>query len=109
MAYSKNKIIRQLRQITLELGLKCEKIILFGSRAEKNHHRCSDWDFLLITKEVVPENEKRALKAKIRVAMHDHFPTMLLDIVMIDNTLFLKEKNIINTISNEAFHSGIMI
>ena len=29
------------------------RIILFGSRARKDHHKDSDWDFLILTKQVV--------------------------------------------------------
>ena len=34
------------------------RIILFGSRARKDHHKDSDWDFLILTKQVVTRELK---------------------------------------------------
>jgi predicted nucleotidyltransferase len=42
------------------------RILLFGSRARKDFHYDSDYDFLVITKETLDIREKRTLKSIMR-------------------------------------------
>jgi len=109
MVYARKEVAEQFRKIVEEFNINYEKIFLFGSRAGKNHRNDSDWDFLLIVSESISESKKRLLKAKIRVAMHNHFPSLFMDIIILEGTVFFKEKNIVNTISNEAFSAGILL
>jgi hypothetical protein len=42
------------------------RIILFGSRARKDYHPDSDYDFLIISKDTMDIRKKRALKSIMR-------------------------------------------
>ena len=45
------------------------KVLLFGSRAKGNYTALSDYDFLVVTENDLPLNEKRDFAGKIRRAL----------------------------------------
>ncbi len=42
------------------------KVLLFGSRAKKSNDTDSDYDFLIITREIIDIRKKRTIKSLIR-------------------------------------------
>jgi len=109
MKKAERKVADKVKEIVKTLGINCEKIILFGSRATENYTEDSDWDFLLVVKKPLSGKEKRTLKAKIRIELHNLFPTAFIDIIIVEKSRFHEEKDIINTISNEAFSFGVAV
>jgi predicted nucleotidyltransferase len=109
MKKAERKVADKFKEIVATLGINCEKIILFGSRATENYTEDSDWDFLLIVKEPISDKDKRTLKARIRIEMHNSFPTAFIDIMIVEKSRFNEEKDIVNTISNEAFSFGVAV
>lgn len=107
--YSERDITKKLKLVLTQLNVKYDKIYLFGSRSGQEFNKDSDWDFLITVKNDVSEKEKRLLKARIRVEMHNFFPDMFLDLFIIEKSVFQKEKNILNTISNTVQSCGISI
>ncbi len=107
--YNKRDIIKKLKFILTQLDVKYDKIYLFGSRSGQDFNEESDWDFLITVKNNISEKEKRSFKARIRVEMHNFFPDMFLDLFIIEKSVFQKEKDILNTISNTVQSCGISI
>ena len=109
MRRAERKIAEKFKEIVSNFGIECEKIILFGSRATENYTEDSDWDFLLVVKKPISDKDKRILKARIRIEMHNSFPTAFIDIMIVEKSRFHEEKDIVNTISNEAFSFGVAV
>ncbi len=40
-------------------GERLSRVVLFGSRARRDHHECSDYDFLVVFKGELPTREER--------------------------------------------------
>ncbi|MCK4797543.1 MAG: nucleotidyltransferase domain-containing protein [Spirochaetes bacterium] len=97
----------RFKNILDELNINYQQIILFGSRVKNIQTADSDWDFLIVLKHSLEDKEKRSLKALLRVQFHSYFPLSPIDIVLKDAITFEKEKEIANTMSNEAYLEGI--
>jgi len=104
------KIIRESILTTLdEDGLKPASIFLFGSRARKKHSELSDYDLLVIVKDELDPHTKRKVRRKIYNKLHDTLPVVSFDIIVKTEKEFRTEKEVVNTISNEALLEGIRI
>jgi len=57
--------IRIIKKCVNEL-LPESRLVLFGSRARRDNSSSSDYDFLIITKELLAMSKKRFLKATLR-------------------------------------------
>lgn len=97
------------KKILKEIGVDYSAVIVFGSRARKDFDELSDWDFLVILKQNLSLTEKKNLWRKIYKKFHEHFLFIPIDIILKDKEAFEKEKEIVNTISNEAYLEGIEI
>ncbi len=106
---TRSEVIGKLKNILKELGVEYSKIILFGSRADKDSGEESDWDFLIILRKKIAPEEKRELWYKIYSKFHEHLPMASIDIILKDAESFEKEKEIVNTISNEVYLEGIEV
>lgn len=104
------EIIKEIIANTiLEAGLTLSEIILFGSRARGNFAEESDWDILVVVRESLSLEERRNLWRKIYYTLHSHFPGSCFDIIIKNQDTFEEEKDIVNTISNEAYTEGIKL
>ena len=98
------KIIKQEME---EVGLKVDKIILFGSRARVDYTEDSDWDLLvLINKELSPI-EKRKLRTKLSIKLFQ--AGIDCEIILKSKESYQIDKNIANTISYSAYLEGVEI
>jgi predicted nucleotidyltransferase len=84
-------------------------IFLFGSRARKDYDAESDYDLLVILKEDIGLEEKRKLTIKIYNQLHKEIKLAQFDIIVKSLNRFEEEKNVVNTISNEAFLEGVKL
>ncbi len=106
---TEREVIAKLKTILKEIGVVYTNILLFGSRTGKDFEEESDWDFLIIVKKNLDLKEKRELWHKIYRRFHDYFPFISVDIILKDEQSFEDEKNVANTISNEAYLEGIKV
>ena len=103
------EIVAKLKSILQELGVAYSNIILFGSRAGKNFDEESDWDFMIVVEKNVDLKDKMELWHNIYRRFHEYFPFISVDIILKDEQSFEAEKNVANTISNEAYLEGIEV
>ncbi|NQE44499.1 hypothetical protein C5S31_00570 [ANME-1 cluster archaeon GoMg2] len=106
---TRREVIEKLKTILEEIGVVYTNILLFGSRTGKDFEEESDWDFLIVVKGNLDLKEKRELWHKIYRRFHDYFPFVSVDIILKDEQSFEDEKNVANTISNEAYLEGINV
>ena len=106
---TESEVIGKLKSILKEIGVVYTNILLFGSRTGKDFEEESDWDFLIVVKGNLDLKEKRELWHKIYRRFHDYFPFISVDIILKDEQSFEDEKNVANTISNEAHLDGIKV
>lgn len=92
-----------------ELGVKLSQIILFGSRAREDFEKESDYDILVIIKNSIDIKQKREIWRKVYHQLHEDFPLTPFDVIIKTAMDFDDEKDIVNTISNEACVEGIRI
>lgn len=105
-----NKAERKIKRIILdmlgELGLEVESIILFGSRARGDFEEESDYDILIITKNEDFKQRFVEIWEKVYQALHLGFPTASFDLIIKSSRQFEEEKDVVNTIANEAYAEG---
>ncbi|MCD6551380.1 nucleotidyltransferase domain-containing protein [Thermotoga sp.] len=104
-----NDLRKEIENALEEDNLTLIKIILFGSRARKDHMPESDWDILVVLKEQIGPREKRDVWRKIYKALHRKFPRHSFDIIIKSEQEFESEKSVVNTISSEAVKEGILL
>ena len=83
----------ELIQPILEIIIKeasPEKVILFGSRASGKNHPDSDFDFMIVVKDVQNERE---VSRRINRALFDHKITFNVDIVVVSDITIHKHEN----------------
>ena len=100
---------KEIEKALKEDNLTLIKVILFGSRAPKDHSPESDWDILVVLKEQIGPQEKRYVWRKIYRALHRRFPKRSFDIIIKSKQEFESEKSVVNTISNGAEKEGISL
>ncbi len=83
------------------------KILLFGSQARKDNISDSDYDFLVITKDTLDIQKKRALKSLMRKELAKYkIPADIL--IQSEEEINLK-KDIPGHIVKQALHEGISL
>jgi predicted nucleotidyltransferase len=102
-----NKIREIVEKVLAQNGFTLHSIILFGSRARGDFNKESDFDVLVIVKEEISIKEKRELRIKISVALHNEIQFVPFDIIVKSLRDYEQEKEIVNTISKVASLEGI--
>ena len=83
------------------------KVLLFGSRARKDHYLDSDYDFLIITKHTIDIRKKRTLKSMIRKELaHFKIPA---DILIQSEDEINSKKEITGHIIKQVITEGITL
>jgi len=59
VALSREDIVLQIRKVLSELHIEIVHLVLFGSQARGDATPQSDWDFVLVTPEVLPRSTKK--------------------------------------------------
>ncbi|MEM3415702.1 MAG: nucleotidyltransferase domain-containing protein [Thermoproteota archaeon] len=105
----KDKIKEIIENVLRQNGYTLHSIFLFGSRARGDFEKESDYDLLVIIKESINMKQKREIWMKVYHQLHEDFPLTPFDLIVKTATDFDEEKDIVNTISNEACVEGIRI
>ncbi|RKX55115.1 MAG: hypothetical protein DRP50_03400 [Thermotoga sp.] len=109
----KMKIEKKIKEIVGRVlgknGFTLHNIFLFGSRARGDFDEESDYDILVILNEEISIEDKRKLMVKISGELHKKMRYTSFDIIIKSLKSFEEEKNVVNTVSNEAFLEGIRI
>ena len=100
-----DKDMEKIREIIIETSHP-EKIILFGSRAIGNYSKDSDYDILVLKKDL--KNE-RNLSRKIYRALYREKVQNPVDIIAVDSMKWNREKDNKNLIYNEINNTGIVL
>jgi predicted nucleotidyltransferase len=101
-----SKIKNIIEKLFTQKGLILYSIFLFGSRARGDLREESDFDILVITEDELPQKERRNLVGEILMALHKEIKFIPFDVLIKSRKNFEEEKDIVNTISNEAFLEG---
>ncbi|MCK5202186.1 MAG: nucleotidyltransferase domain-containing protein [Spirochaetales bacterium] len=100
-----DKDIERIKEIIIKTSHP-EKIILFGSRATGNYSKDSDYDILVLKKDL--KNE-RTLSREIYRALYNNKVKNPVDIIAVDSVKWSKEKDNKYLIYNEVNTSGIVL
>ena len=107
------EVMKRIKQIVFsalkDINMKVDEVILFGSRAREDLEIESDWDILVIIEGVLPSQNKKDVWYAIYKRLHDNFKGYSFDIIVKSKSEFEEEKDILNTISNEAELEGIRL
>jgi predicted nucleotidyltransferase len=90
-------------------NITLESIILFGSRARGGFEEESDFDILVTIKNETNMEQKREFWKNLSHELHKDFPFMPFDVIIKTTKDFEDERDVVNTISNEAYIEGIKI
>lgn len=96
-------------KIADENGIKITDIFLFGSRTKDKYTELSDYDLLIILKDDLEEHTIREIRKKIYHRVHSLLPKASFDVIVKTEKQFEREKEIVNTISNEVLLEGMRI
>lgn len=102
-----NKIGEVIKKVLVNSGFTPHSIILFGSRARGDFSIESDFDILVVIKEDMDIKERRKLRTRISIKLHEEFRFVSFDVIVKSLKDFEKEKRIVNTISKTAFIEGV--
>ncbi|MCM8820342.1 MAG: nucleotidyltransferase domain-containing protein [Candidatus Omnitrophica bacterium] len=104
-----NKIKESIENILGQNGYTLDSIFLFGSRARGDFEKESDYDILVIIKDSIDLKQKREIWMKVFHQLHEDFPLTSFDVIIKTVLDFEDEKDVVNTISNEAYLEGIKL
>lgn len=96
-----------IEKVLIQSKIALENIILFGSRAREDFNNESDYDILIIVKEDINIKEKRELRTKISVALHNDIKFVPFNIIVKSLKSYEQEKDVVNTISKVATLEGV--
>ncbi len=102
------RIKLEIHKAVKDYGYTIDKIVLFGSRASESYKEWSDWDILVIIKENLAPIDKKKLWYRIFRSLHNTIPTASFDIILKTQKVYEREKEVVNTLSNEA-EDGIIL
>ncbi|KUK30282.1 MAG: DNA polymerase beta domain protein region [Methanosarcinales archeaon 56_1174] len=105
----KEKIKNAIDRVIKRSGFSLNSIIIFGSRARGDFNADSDYDILIILNEDLSIEDRRRLTVKISAELHKEMKFTAFDIIVKSLKKFEEEKDVVNTISNEAFLEGVKI
>jgi len=90
-------------------GVKVSQIILFGSRAKGQARPDSDWDILVVVDGALSRDERKHLWFAFYSELHKKIPGKSFDLIVQNKEKFEAEKQIVNTLSNEAYLEGVRL
>ena len=106
------EVLREIKRIVLEevgkLGIKVEKVILFGSRARGEAREDSDWDILVVVGDRIDRRVRGELSTGVRVRLLDLLGVPV-DVVIVSEEHWRRYHKTPGTILYPASREGIPI
>ena len=102
-------VILKVKKLLQGTELPINKIFLFGSRAKQTFHPDSDYDFLILVKNIEDKEELKIYKRKINFLIRNEIPDTSFDLIIKNESEFEENKESINTLLNEIYEEGILI
>lgn len=109
MRPTKKRIRSIIEKVLIQSKITPGHIILFGSRARGDFEEESDFDILVTIKNDTNMEQKRELWKNVSHELHKDFPFIPFDVIIKTTKDFDGERDVVNTISNEAYIEGIKI
>lgn len=101
-------VYRLIREAVLEeanrLGVRVEKIILFGSRARGDYREDSDYDVVIVVSDDSSSTSVKLLRRRLYMRL-----SIPVDIVTVRRSLWEKYREIPGTVLYEAAREGVAI
>lgn len=102
-------VVRKFKEIIQNLAIPVHSIYLFGSRANGNSKKDSDYDFLILLEDVSDKEILKEMKSKIIISVHEEILNTDFDILIRNRSVFENNKNVMNTLYNTVYEEGILI
>lgn len=109
MKTMEKRIRNVIEKVLIQSKVTLENIILFGSRAKGNFEEESDFDILVTIRNDINTEQKRELWKNVYHELHKDFPSTPFDVIIKTMKDFEDERDVVNTISNEAYIEGTKI
>ncbi len=103
-----NKTILKTIKSTVHCFLPNAKVLLFGSRARRDHKKDSDFDVLIITSDTLPLKEKKNWRIKIKKAILEILDISIDILIDSENEVSIK-KNLPGHTLRWAMKEGVLI
>ncbi len=97
-----------VREEATRLGVRVEKIILFGSRARGDHRVGSDWDILVVVGNETDWRRKRRLSLRIRRRLYSLLQAPL-DILIYRESEIAWRARVKGGFENQVLEGGVVI
>ncbi len=98
--------LRIIKKSVNEL-LPKSRVVLFGSRSRKEETASSDYDFLVITKDVLDVLKKRSIKADLRKRLAEH--KIPADILIESENEIAVKKELVGHVVKTAISEGVAL
>ena len=102
------EILREIKRVIMEeagkLGVRVEKVILFGSRARGEAREDSDWDILVVVSDKVSDRSLKMLRRNLYMRLD-----LPVDIITIRRGTWLRHRDMLGTIAYEASREGVAV
>ena len=104
--------LKFIKQVILEeagkLGVRIERIILFGSRARGEARPDSDYDILIVVKGKMSGKNHLRLQSRIRTRLYKLLHSDL-DLIIIEQEMFDKRREAWGSVEHTALEEGIIV
>ena len=101
-----------IRRVVLEeagrLGIKVERIILFGSRARGDYRPDSDYDILVVVGERPSWRQLFRFQSRVRVKLFEAFGREV-DLIVVDRGWFEERKGLWGSLEHAAATEGVAV
>ena len=108
---SREEAIKKIKEIILSTakkhGIEVGKIILFGSRARGDYEESSDWDILVVTKNIYDRKVLDEFWLEIDRELVDN--EIIPEIIVVDKESFERYKNLTGFVYYWAEKEGILV
>ena len=106
------RVLREIKRIVMEeagkLGIRVEKVILFGSRARGEAREDSDWDILVVVGGGASWKSLFKLRSRVVVRIYKSLG-LEIDLIAVSSDWFESRRNMWGSIEREAAREGITV
>ncbi len=104
------EVLREIKRIIIEeagkLGIKVDRVILFGSRARGDYREDSDWDILVVVGGGLDWRAKRRLSINIRRRLYPLLSRPI-DLIIEDRDMFRERSRLAGSLEETIAEEGV--